>query len=277
MHHNSFCTLLTVTALWASACGSDDASTQPDAASPDAQTACVPVPDTSAANGELDGTWAVLTRTYADVQGLGGRQIARNVYVHEYSDNGGTFEVVETLCSLEVDSEDGGSKVRLNRAFIESLPRPTLAGTLAAGDAGGYDYTLERHYAVRGVELTDPIGEELPMDAADPRVIDQDGDGNPGITLLLDGFVSGQLFVVQRDFSASSGSQVSGDRVEGLVEWGSETVYLGADPEFLLTVVGQAMPAADPGLHTFQQVRIPAGSDCTFVLENRCSLFVDAQ
>jgi hypothetical protein len=263
--------------LLAAACGGGNDDT-PDAASqePDAQALCAPqnpgTPDP--ANGDLTGKWAFFTKYRSNVQGFGAPQISRGLNVHEITQDGDTITVTETLCAINVITEDGGTKINLGPGFVASQPTVTRTGTIAAG-GDSYGVSLEIHYVARGVTLDDPINDPLPTDPADPSIGDWDSDGNPGLTLLLDGFISGQLFVIQRDFAAFAGAQINADKVEGLATWGTEQVFLGANPEYLLDLVSPAQPDPDPTLHTFQLARVPADADCAYVIEHKCDLFVD--
>jgi hypothetical protein len=263
--------------LAAAACGGGNDDT-PDAApqEPDAQALCAPqnpgTPDP--ANGDLTGTWAFFTKYRSNVQGFGAPQISRGLNIHEVTQDGEIITVTETLCAINVVTVDGGTKIDLGPGFVTSQPTVTRTGTVVAS-GNAYDVSLEATYVARGVTLADPASDPLPTDPADPSIGDWDGDGNPGLTLLLDGFVSGQLFVIQRDFAAFAGAQESVDKVEGLATWGTEQVFLGANPEYLLDLVSPAQPDPDPSLHTFQMVRVPAGTDCAYVIEHKCDLFVD--
>jgi hypothetical protein len=253
--------------------GGDDGGEPPDAAPlPDAVQACrAELPDPlPPADGDITGTWGYFSKFFSNVQGVSGSQISRSYYLHEYTRDGEQLTVTETLCDIEVDAPEAGTSIRLGPGFVASQPAITRTGSIAAGD---FAFALDQTYIARGVELDDIVNDDLPTDPADPRVVDSDGDGDPGVTLLLDGILAGQLFEVQRDHNAPSGVQTSADRVEGLVVWGSDISYLGADPEFLLDLVNQALPDPDPNKHTFELVRLQAGSDCAYVLENRCDLF----
>lgn len=246
-----------------------DAAVPPDAAPPCVAELPDPVPP---ANGDLTGTWGFFGKYFSNVQGVSGSQITRSFYLQEYTQNGEDLTATETLCTIEIDAPESGTTIRLGPGFAAAQPQVDRTGTLV-DNGGSYTYALDLVYIARGVNLTDLETEDLPTDPADPRVVDADNDGNPGLTLLLDGLLAGQLFEVQRDFNEYNGTQTSADRIEGLSTWGSELSYIGSEPDFLLTLVGDALPDSDPNKHTFEIVRLPAGSDCSYLLENRCSLF----
>ena len=170
----------------------------PDAAvTLDAAVACVaelpdPLPP---AAGDVSGTWGLFTKYFSNAQGVSGSQISRSYYLQEYTQNDEDLTVTETLCNIEIDAPDAGTSIRLGPGFAAAQPPTTRAGTIIAG-IDSYGFHLDLNYIARGVDLADLENEELPTDPADPRVLDADGDGSPGLTLLLDGVLSGQLFEV---------------------------------------------------------------------------------
>ena len=235
--------------------GCGESSAAPDAA-PDAAGLCsaeVDLASEGTPDGNLAGTWAVFTRYRAVVPGLSGGQIPRTYFLQEITDDGnGVLTMTETLCDLEVDSEGGTIRVRVTPAFISGVPAETRGGSVAGDGNGGFSYTLDPHVVVRGVTLDDPVNDPLPTDPEDPKIGDQDGDGNPGLTLIVSGVISGQMFVIQRDTSQFAGAMVSAKRVQGGVTWTSEQVYLGAEPLALLDLVREAIPDTDASKHTLR-------------------------
>ena len=55
-----------------------------------------------------------------------------------------------------------------------------------------------------GIELADPANDPLPSDPDDPRIVDDDGDGNPGVTAHIEVSedVQGDLFIARREIFA---------------------------------------------------------------------------
>jgi hypothetical protein len=65
-----------------------------------------------------------------------------------------------------------------------------------------------------GIRFDDPVNDEFPTSADDPRIEDTDGDGNPGATLDFDEG-SCLAFVAQRTSTLYRGEFVEFDRIEG--------------------------------------------------------------
>ena len=81
------------------------------------------------------------------------------------------------------------------------------------------------------MNLTDPEFEELPKEATDPRVYDQDNDGNPGATLIL-GANQCSMYVVQRAIAQWNGKVESGTRIAGMGNNITTQIVLGATGGF---------------------------------------------
>ena len=126
---------------------------------------------------------------------------------------------------------------------------------------------------MEGDELADPATDPLPTDPTDPAVVDQDADGKPGMTLRLTGLVDGEIYVVQRGYTAASGAAESADEVRGHVDFVSEQVILESDPTSIKDLASQAATDTTPCASFFRMKRLDAGSDCAFVIASFATLF----
>ena len=86
-----------------------------------------------------------------------------------------------------------------------------------------------------GIELEDPFNEPLPTDPNDPRIVDDDGDGNPGLTVTIEvtpEFI-GELYIARREIFAFEAFLTEPDLLTGQVTDDSEQLVIGAsDPVF---------------------------------------------
>jgi hypothetical protein len=102
-----------------------------------------------------------------------------------------------------------------------------------------------------GVELADPLGETIPTSADDPRVVDEDGDGNPGITMILgDGFC--EMHMVQRTVNLYAGEAVSLSLVKGTLASEVSKNILGGTQALCLT---KNSLAGNPARNQFMLIR----------------------
>jgi hypothetical protein len=86
-----------------------------------------------------------------------------------------------------------------------------------------------------GIRLDDPANETLPEDPDDPRIVDDDGDGHPGITVTIQvgEDLTGELYIARREIFAYEALLVDEDTLSGVVTDGSEQLIIGvSDPIF---------------------------------------------
>jgi hypothetical protein len=139
------------------------------------------------------------------------------------------------------------------------------AGTFAPG-AGGYSIlSLKGAPEIAGAVLASP-SDPLPTAADylnnpnDPRVIDEDNDGHPGITIQLSGAsISGQLYSVQRQITSVEAIAVAADRLTGTLVFNSTQNVLDSDPTSLAALYAQpgTSSVSDPTCNSnFAMVRV---------------------
>ena len=122
-----------------------------------------------------------------------------------------------------------------------------------------------------GVRLDDPLRDELPDTPTDSRVFDQDGDGQPGITVKIDGFISGDLYVVQRTTNTYIGT-LNGESLLGSIEEYGEQKVLGSTNSML----EQDVPSEainDPEVNRIHMVPVDSSVTCAWIIENADMLF----
>ena len=88
-----------------------------------------------------------------------------------------------------------------------------------------------------GIRLDDPFTEPLPADPDDPRIVDDDGDGNPGITVTIrvSDELTGELYIARREIFAYEAFLTDPDLLTGTVTDDSEQLIIGAsDPIFAI-------------------------------------------
>jgi hypothetical protein len=118
-------------------------------------------------------------------------------------------------------------------------------GSFAPG-AGGYSIlSLPSATEVAGAVLASP-SDPLPTaadylrDPHDPRIVDEDNDGHPGITIQLTGTsISGQLYSVQRQITSVEAIAVAADRLMGTLDFNSTQNVLDSAPPRLATLYAQ--------------------------------------
>jgi len=168
----------------------------------------------------------------------------------------------QTACFTRIEYGTSLVTMEIPEAFILSMPVVEWTAALGANEVGA---RFERPWTtlVSGAQLVDPENDPLPTEADDPRVIDQDGDGKPGLTVrvVVMGLIGGEVYVVQRDRSRLVGVVTSPDAIDGLVEWTSEQSVLGASsPAFLGGAAARPDPVPEHSF--FRARRVDATMDC---------------
>src|SRR5204863_7513729 len=95
-------------------------STPPDAAHYMIDAGCQALPDggpPGAPSGDINGTWALLEVTAADVMSINDVQIAINIYLDTITQTGTAITETEKLCHLQIDDESGLASTRVLPAF----------------------------------------------------------------------------------------------------------------------------------------------------------------
>lgn len=188
-----------------------------------------------ASAGTFDGRWVFVQRmtTSASVPVVGEIQATTTVVsLHDLTSDGGRLKGNGTLCDLEVDSGSELVSTILPAAFRKVLPPPHLDALIDVED-GALHLTQARRTVIVGARLESPESEKLPTKASDDRVIDEDGDGKPGVTVRVEGIVNGSIYVVQRSWTRLDGSFLSDGSFGGKLFHGSEQVVLGSSSPFL--------------------------------------------
>ena len=116
------------------------------------------------------------------------------------------------MCAQEVSAAVAGLVTVVPAAVPRALPEVEVYAAVL-GDERGESYVAEELVEVWGAAVG--RDEPLPSDPADPSVVDQDGDGNPGVTLVL-GTDFCDLYVVRRGRYRLAGEVMSPGRIEGM-------------------------------------------------------------
>ncbi|MEM6931319.1 MAG: hypothetical protein AAF602_30595, partial [Myxococcota bacterium] len=102
----------------------------------------------------------------------------------------------------------------------------------------------------------------LPDDPDDPGVVDLDQDGEPGVTVFIDGPISGETYIAQRSTTALRGDWVEADTATGPIDTEVESNTLGAS-NILLRIDPPTEPQPDKSF--FVLMRIDPELDCAAI------------
>jgi hypothetical protein len=171
-------------------------------------------------------------------------------------------------------ANDLGSEVSFSDAATQAI-LPIATPVELSGEPGELQLVRPATPTPIGIELEDPANESLPTDPNDPRIIDADGDGNPGVTanIKVSEDLQGELYLARREIFAYDVTQVSDDRFEGVIEDDSEQLIIGASDPIFASSDGQWTQVDDPERNPVIWVRVEESWDCDRLAEERDALF----
>lgn len=196
----------------------------------------------------------------------------KSFLLHRVHESDGSLMVESRYCLIEQEPL-GRVRTSIGPRFVAAMP--TWDAPLTRDSEGEDEGALRiaENVMVLGARLDDPTNDALPADADDPRVTDPDGDGNPGVTVEVSGFVSGQVYVVQRLVRGLRGTAAPDGRATGTVIGAGDQVVIGASNAILKTFTPRFEYNPDAKRNTFVWVPVPDGSTCESVLAGRDRLF----
>jgi len=192
--------------------------------------------------------------------------------LHRLRESGDGLVVQTRYCSVEQEPL-GRVRTSLGPALVAAMPVWDSPLTADPEGEGPEAIRIARHALVLGADFEDPANDPLPRNADDPRITDPDGDGHPGVTVEVDGFVSGQVYLVQRLVRGLRGTVGPDGRVTGTVIGAGDQVVVGASNAILKAFTPKFEHNPDPQRNTFVWVPVPEDSTCESVLAARERLF----
>ena len=178
--------------------------------------------------------------------------------------------MVETGCGAR--SSTGNA---INVVIPEAIPRSveaTNSPITVWEESGVIQWSRPTGVVPIGIRLADPMNDELPTNPNDPRIWDQDDDGNPGVTVNVSGFASGDLYIIQKQISSWRGTLDNQGELSGLITDNSTQVTIGSSNPLLNQQI-PSRPHPDPNLSVLRTVRMDGQSDCEWLMENEAELF----
>ncbi|MCU0664086.1 MAG: hypothetical protein MUC50_17385 [Myxococcota bacterium] len=245
--------------------------------------------DTDTSQGpsaRMSGTWGMLLSASSKQVGipLVKTQIlsSRNYFLVEASPDGPTrIRTEEKLCGLYVELETWLNKTIIPDRFIEHSGVIERTIDLSSSEPGA-PWISDDVYEVRGARLADPVRDPLPppgsshLNETQPcetapigSECDQDEDGHPGMTTILAGALSCELYVAQRWHSALAGAIVDANHIAGpLSSAATQQTILATNSNVCKQGNMQTLEVIDkcPEHFYFKMVRLPDHATCDDVM-----------
>jgi hypothetical protein len=190
--------------------------------------------------------------------------------IHDVRREGAEVIFGTRFCAVRQDPI-GRVRTVLDSAFVNALPswqsRAEIEGI------GPWRVRIAEHVAVVGAELEDPASDPLPEEADDPRVTDPDGDDHPGVTVRVEGLVSGEIYLVQRMIRGLEGDLARDGRMIGNVRGTNEQQTLGASNLILRAFTPTFVADPAPDRNTFSWVPIASHEGCADIVAAEDRIF----
>jgi len=123
--------------------------------------------------------------------------------------------------------------------------------------------------------LEDPAGDPLPDSPDSPYVWDEDGDGNPGVTIHVGAPIPGDRYMVRRGTWTLDEGTMSGDHlwIAGDLTFNIDERAIGATDDLLLTMA--PIKAKEDGSEYVMR-RVSPGFTCTDLVKQHSQVFEGA-
>jgi hypothetical protein len=243
-------------------------------AAPDTGTTATDAGTTSAPI-DLGGTWAakIVTSQIVNVALSGNQTETLTALAHiDVAFSAGTAMLTVRMCKIDLAPIAGLTTVYPQSA-IDAIPPAQATARIGEVHVGTH-YASMPYTSLLGWTSQSPTTDALPTTTTDPRVIDEDHDGHPGVTLQTMGFITADVYIVNRTTIALDGTVMSADKIQGLVTADSEQVILDATNSLIPRGPLNAMRDPSAANSTFTLVRLKqAQNQCADIIANAASLF----
>ncbi len=172
------------------------------------------------------------------------RTVANSDRIVQLVKDGDAYKLLERSCRLSVVS-DGPLKVSFSDRSIQALA-PTVSTVTLQDSEEGLVITRPAQAEIIGAKLN-AESEALPLKDSDPRVVDADQDGKPGLTATAEaGPLKGQLYIIQRSISSYEAREQEAGVFAGLLQDSTEQVVVGTSSFLLNAAKGKLALTPDP-------------------------------
>jgi len=186
----------------------------------------------------------------------------------------GTMSYTEEICDFSLNViEDMYFFVEFTEESIKAIPTGTgnaVFDSMMTNAAFSADQTIDIYGADKD-KFTDPLNDELPEELDDIRVVGFEDDIG-GVTAKIEGFVSGDVYVVLRMIRKMGGKLVSKNLIQGTVVSDVEMNTLGASSSMLdlqLDLVKRDVPE----LNRFEMVKLDNNLTCEQIFADEKNIF----
>ncbi len=223
------------------------------------------------AGAELVGRWA-----HYDIVAYQGNPMKTQIISYGFSDfsvKDGRLIESDEFCHAD-QVTDMPIKTSISDAGTRAI-KPVSTPVEVTGPVGARRVLRPGTPTPVGIRLTDPANDKLPTDPRDPRIVDDDKDGKPGITVIVHfgEAGNGELYIARREIFAYDMTQDGPDSLKGTVKDSSEQLVVGASLAILENTDANWAQVTDRALSPILMKRVGADWDCDRLMAERKQLF----
>lgn len=177
--------------------------------------------------GNMQGTWLLVHEQSNCVTFVGNVQEALSVSLEivHFEQEGLRLREERETCAINLYPIFG-----LDNSFPNEVAQtinPLLVeDSFVSGSGFGTGYASGVVHQIYGFATEDPIADPMPSGPSDPRLVDHDEDGDPGVTLIVGGTC--RMYVAQRALIRYLGTVVAPNQIRGRSITGIQQVVLGS-------------------------------------------------
>jgi hypothetical protein len=174
--------------------------------------------------GTMAGTWLKIHEASTCV--LGQEQVATAFYLVDFEQEGPTLRERPRLCAIDL-SPVLGMKPIVPLEVLESIEFADVDRGLISSLRRGGAYSSATEVGLWGVVLDNPMTDPLPTEPEADGIVDADDDGEPGVTLRIEG-TDCRRYVAQRQIVRYTGVVTAPNQIDGHSATATDTAVLGA-------------------------------------------------
>ena len=221
---------------------------------------------------DLSGDWVMVQMLVAtaDLLVVGNLLIDMVIGVFTHITQSGSRLILQDgYCFTDATPSTFLFNTNISDATMQSIQPEPRTANLSLNDCD-FRFTQDWYTEIRGAILEDPEREPLPIDPDDPRLVDLEGDGQPGMTIQASilSLFTGEGYAVQRYRYRYrlEGTVFDANTIIGTIDWTSEqTMVTATNPLFMESFSDDTDP--DPTKHKFVMIRIDETWTCDTLRE----------
>lgn len=229
---------------------------------------------TKAHDAKFIGSWAIQSKVTQsqDVPVVGKKEstITTLSFADFKLDTNNQLVMVQRDCRITSTGVPPVSTVTIPDVVPQTTPNSTAP--IKVCDSGG-TITWQRDQAtvLVGCKLNDPLNDPLPTSPTDPAVFDQDNDKKAGVTIQIGGFVTGDVYTVQRQryTYTSTALPAAGAAAGATIDRSEQNTVDATDPQLKAKVALNPVDAKS----SFRLAAVTGITTCTELINKSATLF----